>query len=113
MQVPVKPAVAVARYRRQSGVVRLAGSGDRLTRLAVAAAPHVVELLVAGERIRSSSRSASRGIEHVTGWSIRKFVKTARRHRTIDIQAGNHVITAADPLPADLHQAIEAINASR
>jgi hypothetical protein len=57
--------------------------------------------------------AASRWIEHVTGWSIRKFVKTARRYRTIDIQAGDHVITAADPLPAGLHQAIEAINASR
>ena len=27
--------------------------------------------------------------EHQTGWSIRKFVKTARRYRTIQIQAGD------------------------
>jgi hypothetical protein len=39
-------------------------------------------------------------------------VKTARCYRTIEIQAGDHVITAADPLPEDLRQAIEAINAS-
>jgi hypothetical protein len=45
--------------------------------------------------------------------SIRKFVKTARRYRTVQIQAGNHIITAADPLPADLRDAIEAINADR
>src|SRR5215469_7619386 len=32
--------------------------------------------------------------------------------RTIQIQAGDHLITAADPLPDDLRQAIEAINAS-
>jgi hypothetical protein len=57
--------------------------------------------------------AVSRWIEHVTGWSIRKFVKTARRYRTVQIQAGTHVITAADPLPGDLRQAIEAINASR
>ena len=57
--------------------------------------------------------AVSRWIEHQTGWSIRKFVKTARRYRTIQIQAGDHVITAADPLPSDLRQAIEAINASR
>ncbi len=44
-------------------------------------------------------------IEHATGWSIRRFVKTARRYRTIEIQAGDHVITAADPLPDDLRQA--------
>ena len=32
--------------------------------------------------------------------------------RTIQIQAGDHLITAAGPLPDDLRQAIEAINAS-
>ena len=52
----------------------------------------------------------SRWIEHQTGWSIRKFVKTARRYRTIQIQAGDHVITAADPLPDDLRQALDAIS---
>jgi hypothetical protein len=40
-------------------------------------------------------------IEDTTGWSIRKFVRTARRYRTIQIEAGVHIITAADPLPAD------------
>jgi hypothetical protein len=43
--------------------------------------------------------AVSRWIEHQTGWSIRKFVKTARRYRTIEIQAGPHTITAANPLP--------------
>jgi hypothetical protein len=56
--------------------------------------------------------AVSRWVEHVTGYSIRKFVKTARRYRTIEIQAGDHVITAADPLPHDLRLAIDAINAS-
>jgi hypothetical protein len=54
--------------------------------------------------------AVSRWIEAQTGWSIRKFVKTARRNRTIEIQAGRQTITAADPLPDDLRQAIEAIN---
>jgi len=53
--------------------------------------------------------AVSRWIEHQTGWSIRKFVKTARRYRTIQIQAGPHTITAADPLPDDLRQALQAI----
>ena len=57
--------------------------------------------------------AVSRRIEHATGWSIRKFVRTARRYRTIQIQAGDHVITAADPLPDELRQAIEAIDGSR
>jgi DDE family transposase len=54
--------------------------------------------------------AVSRWIEQQTGWSIRKFVKTARRYRTIRIQAGDQIITAADPLPTDLRQAIEAIH---
>ena len=54
--------------------------------------------------------AVSRQIENTTGWTIRKFVKTARRYRTIQIQAGPHTITAADPLPDNLRQALEAIN---
>ncbi len=53
--------------------------------------------------------AVSRWIEDQTGWSIRKFVRTARRYRTIEIQAGPHTITAADPLPDDLRQALETI----
>jgi hypothetical protein len=32
--------------------------------------------------------------------------------RTIQIQAGDHIITAADPLPEDLHDAIDAISST-
>jgi Transposase DDE domain len=54
--------------------------------------------------------AVSRWIEARTGWSIRKFVKIARRYRTIQIQAGRQTITAVDPLPDDLAQALGAIN---
>jgi hypothetical protein len=57
--------------------------------------------------------AVSRWIEARTGWSIRKFVKTARRYRTIEIQAGDHVITAADPLPDDLRDALNKISSAR
>ena len=53
--------------------------------------------------------AVSRWIEDTTGWSIRKFVRTARRYRSIEIQAGPHTITAADPLPDDLRQVLEMI----
>ncbi|MEW2386701.1 IS1634 family transposase [Micromonospora sp. NPDC047707] len=53
--------------------------------------------------------AVSRWIEDQTGWSVKKFVRTARRYRTVEIQAGEHTITAADPLPDDLHDALEAI----
>jgi hypothetical protein len=52
-----------------------------------------------------AARAVSRWIEDRTGWSIRRLVRTARRYRTIEIQAGTHTITAADPLPDDLRDA--------
>jgi len=54
--------------------------------------------------------AVSRWIEDRTGWSIKKFVRTARRYRTIQIQAGEQIITAEDPLPEDLADALKAIN---
>jgi transposase len=56
--------------------------------------------------------AVSRWIEDRTGWSIKKFVRTARRYRIIDIQAGGHTITAADPLPDDLRHALNTIHPS-
>jgi len=49
-------------------------------------------------------------IEHQTGWSIKKFVRTARRYRTVKIKAGSQILTAADPLPDDLSEALAKIN---
>jgi len=55
----------------------------------------------------------SRWIEAQTGWSIKRFVQTSRRYREVTIRVGAHTITAADPLPHDLHDALRAIaNAS-
>jgi hypothetical protein len=55
--------------------------------------------------------AVSRWIENTTGWSIRKFVKTTRRYREVQIQAGDHTLTAADPLPDDLHDVLQRIHA--
>lgn len=54
--------------------------------------------------------AVGRWIEAQTGWSIRKFVRTARRYRTIEIQAGPQTVTAADPIPDDLRQVIRSIH---
>jgi hypothetical protein len=54
--------------------------------------------------------AVTRWIEARTGWPTRKFVKTARRYCTIEIRAGRQTITAADPIPDDLRQALDAIN---
>jgi hypothetical protein len=57
--------------------------------------------------------AVSRRIEGQTGWTIRKFVRTARRYRTIEMQAGPHVITAADPVPDDIQAALTKINKAK
>ena len=71
---------------------------------------HLRDSIEAHLSIVFAAMAISRWIENTTGWSIRRFVKTARRYRTIQIQAGAHTITAADPLPGELRNAIDAIN---
>ena len=54
--------------------------------------------------------AVTRFIEDRTDWSIKKFVRTARRYRTIQIRAGAQVLTAEDPLPDDLRDALAQIH---
>lgn len=51
----------------------------------------------------------ARRIEASTGWSLRRFITTTRRYREITINAGGHILTAADPLPDDLADALGAL----
>jgi hypothetical protein len=53
----------------------------------------------------------SRWIEHQTGWTIKKFVPTARRYRAVQIHAGQQTLTAADPLPDYLRNVLAKISA--
>ena len=48
---------------------------------------------------------------HQTGWSIKKFVRTAHRYRTVRIKAGRQTLTGTEPLPDDLREKLAAINA--
>lgn len=57
-----------------------------------------------------AAMAVSHWIEHQTGWSIKKFVRTARRYRTVNIQAGNHTLTAAEPPPPDLAEILAKIH---
>jgi hypothetical protein len=43
-------------------------------------------------------------VEDRTGWSIKKFMRTAH------IRAGQHPLTSEDPLPDDLREALALIN---
>lgn len=53
--------------------------------------------------------AVGRYIESATGWSIKKFVKTARRYRTVTLNVNGHTATAADPIPDELKTAIQQI----
>jgi Transposase DDE domain len=52
----------------------------------------------------------SHRIETRTGWTIKKFVRALRRYRTVKINTGSHTLTAEDPLPDDIRQALEAVH---
>ena len=57
--------------------------------------------------------AVSHWTESQTGWSIKKFVRTARRYRTVTIQAGSQTLTAAEPPPDDLAEALTKIHRLR
>jgi hypothetical protein len=50
--------------------------------------------------------AVSHWIEAQTGWSIKKFVRAARRYGTVTSQAGSQTLTAGEPPPPDLAEAL-------
>jgi hypothetical protein len=106
---PVTPEFVIGAYHRLSGIEK----SFRMSRHDLRARPiyhHQRDSIEAHLTIVFAALAVSRWTEDRTGWSIRKFVRTARRYRTIEIQAGDHIITAADPLPRDLHEALDRIH---
>ena len=73
---------------------------------------HTRDSIEAHLSIVFAAMAVSHWIEHQTGWSIKKFVRTARRYRTVTIQAGRQTLTAAEPLPDDLAEALAKISGS-
>jgi transposase len=71
---------------------------------------HKRESIDAHLTIVFAALAVTRLVEERTGWSIKKFVRTARRHKTVQIRVGQHVLTAEDPLPPDLRDALAQIN---
>ena len=72
---------------------------------------HLRESIEAHLSIVVAAMAVSHYIEAQTGWTIKKFVRTTRRYRTVKIKAGNQTLTAADPLPEELRDAIIKIRA--
>jgi hypothetical protein len=73
---------------------------------------HTRESIEAHLTIVFAAMAVSHYIETQTGWSIKKFVRTLRRYRTVEIKAGRQVLTAADPLPEDIRQTLAVIGLS-
>lgn len=74
---------------------------------------HKRESIEAHLTVVFAALAVSKWVEEQTCWSIKKFVGTARRYRTIEIQIGEHTITAKEPLPDDLAAALNAIHRVR
>jgi len=71
---------------------------------------HKRESIEAHLSIVFAALAVTRLIEDRTGWSIKAFVRTARRYRTITIRAAGQNLTAEEPLPADLREALALIS---
>ena len=70
---------------------------------------HKRESIDAHLAIVFAALAVTRFIEARTGWSIKRFVRTARRYRPTEIRAGQHLLTAEDPLPPDLGDVLALI----
>jgi transposase len=71
---------------------------------------HKRESIEAHLTIVFATHAVTRFVENATGWSIKRFVRTTRRYRTVQIRVGAHTLTAEDPLPPDLRDALAQIN---
>ena len=71
---------------------------------------HLRQSIEAHLTIVTAALAMARRLETTTGWSIRRLITTARRYRTITINIAGHTLTAADPLPPDLTQALNNIH---
>jgi hypothetical protein len=106
---PVTAEFVISSYRRLLEIEK----SFRMSKSDLQARPiyhHKRESIEAHLTIVFAALAVSRWVEAQTGWSIRKFVRTTRRYRTIEIQAGPRTITAADPVPDDLRQALDTIS---
>lgn len=70
---------------------------------------HLRESIEAHLTIVFAAMAVGHFVEQATGWSIRKFVTTARRYRTTWIKIGSQTLPAIKPLPDDLREALNKI----
>jgi hypothetical protein len=106
---PVTPEFVIEAYHRLFQIE----ASFRMSKHDLAARPiyhHKRESIDAHLSIVFAALAVGRLVEERTGWSIRRFVRTARRYRTVQIRVGQHILTAADPPPAELRDALAKIH---
>jgi len=84
----------------------------RMSKHDLAARPiyhHKRESIDAHLTIVFAALAVGRLVEDRTDWSIRRFVRTARRYRTVQIRVGSQLLAAEDPIPDDLRDALARI----
>jgi len=59
--------------------------------------------------VEKSFRMSKHDLQARPIYHHKRFVQTARRYHTIAIRAGAHIMTAEEPLPADLRDALAVI----
>jgi hypothetical protein len=59
--------------------------------------------------IVTAALAVSTWLEHQTGWTIKRLVKTLRRYRVNTIRIGNHTFGADPDLPDDIQNLINTI----
>jgi hypothetical protein len=109
---PVTPQFVLGAYHRLFEIER----SFRMSKHDLAARPiyhHKRESIDAHLSIVFAALAVTRLLEETTGWSIRRFVRTARRYRTVQIRAGAQLLTAQDAVPDDLNDALTNINRLR
>jgi hypothetical protein len=103
------PEFVIAAYHRLFEIER----SFRMSKHDLAARPiyhHQRASIEAHLTIVFAALAVSRLVEDRTGWSIRRFVQTTRRYRTVQIHVGDRLLTATDPVPDDLQAALDRIN---
>jgi hypothetical protein len=107
----VGPEFVVGAYHRLFQIER----SFRMSKHDLAARPiyhHKRASIEAHLTIVFAALAVSRLIEARSGWSIRRVVQTARRYRTVQIHVGGRLLTAADPVPDELRDALARVTSS-
>jgi len=106
---PVTAEFVISAYHRLFQIE----ASFRMSKHDLAARPiyhHKRESIEAHLTVVFAALTIGRLIEDRTGCSIRRFVRTARRYHTVYIHAGQQPITAANPVPTELNDALSEIN---